>query len=190
MGGRLSRTNKRIPFSSTEKHYKDGMSNPDNLDIDRIYLALIMRLNYSRRKNEGESSHMSIKESISSNSVVLNTHIPFVIPATLDFLSGYTIWNNHPTNSCTVMIRCGTTVFESIHVPSNKTVEINTPALYLLMVAPTRSSRWNIYTEDHDGIEISCKCGIIHNSVINLYIGCIKEYISTSGSKVSYSVVF
>jgi hypothetical protein len=187
MGGRLSRSTGRTPLSVTENHYKEGIARPENMNIEDIYLTLIMRLNYHRKRNR-DGIELVVDTTLYSNRITINPCTPFVLPPTIDFLSGYMIRNNHSSDSCLVQIRCGTTVFETIDVHPNTSVDVCTSRLYMLMVAPTEYTRWNIYVGDHDGVDISCKCGILHNSIINLYTGCIKDYVSTNGVRTPYSI--
>lgn len=187
MGGKLTK-HQDVSFHVTERHYVDGMQKIENRDLESMYKTLIMRLNYQRRKNTRDRTPVVVDTTLFSNSVVLSPGEPVIIPNTIDFLSGYVVKNPHETKSCSVYVRCGETVIERLDILPGTTHEIYTNRLYLLVVPPREDTRWNLYVEDHVGVEVSCKCGILHNSIINLYTGCIKDYVSMSGNRIEYSV--
>ena len=188
MGGKVAK-HQNVPFIVTERHYIDGMQTRGNRDLESIYKTLIMRLNYQRKKNKRDLTPIVVDTTLFSNSVELSPWEPLIIPNTIDFLSGYIIKNNHETDPCTVYVRCGETIIESLDVSPGTTNEIYTNRFYLLMVPPMDDSRWNLYVEDNEKVEVSCKCGILHNSIIKLYTGCIKDYVSIDGTRIGYSVL-
>jgi hypothetical protein len=187
MGGKISKKLSRVPLRITEQYYIDGISRIENQDIDNIYVALIMKMNYNRKKCLEYKTEPAVFVTLYSNTNPLKPYIPLILPSTIDFLSGYCIRNNS-IDLGTVYIRYGETIIESFEIIPNNMIGKHTNRLYMFMIHSHASGdrTWNIYTES-SGIEISCECGILHNSVMNLYMSCIKDYRSTTGSTISYS---
>ena len=93
-----------------------------------------MKLVYSQAKNTQKKEPNVYEVSLYTNPIDMTANIPFIIPTTFDYISGFKITNNND-EPCEITVSWSTTIIETFSVDANTTTEIYIPKLYIFMVS-------------------------------------------------------
>jgi hypothetical protein len=184
MGNKISSFTQKTTitkFRTIERNYLDGIRKKHNFDIENIYLTLIMKLIYSQAKNNLKQEPRVYEGALCSNPIAIMQGIPFIIPSTFDYISGFKVSNTN-TEPCVINVSWDTIVIETFVIDGNTTKEIHIPKLYIFMVS---TNDWTIDV-DAPNVSIQCKCGMMDNKVLTLYTSYIKTYLSTTMNRFEF----